>query len=170
MRRFATTILSATHTALQHWTMLQQCCNAIVVANRLVKYHAPLRSNATFCFSSVSRLPTSSSLSLCRAFFSFSILRTELNDMLVAKIGKSPTKRPRAFLVISSVTRKTHFDFVFFNESKSSWSSCKAAFCFARILLTDCSCWEACSSSSRRSFVMSVSRFLLSSIWEKQKN
>ena len=141
-------------------TMLQQCCNAIVVANHLVKYHAPLRSNATFCFSSVSRFPTSSSLSLCRAFFSFSILKNRI---------KWPVGRENRKGTVKKVTRNTHFDFVFFKASKSSWSSCKAAFCFARMLLTDCSCWEACSSSSRRSFVMSVSRFLLSSIWEQQK-
>ena len=150
-------------------TMLQQCCNAIVVANRLVKYHAPLRSNATFCFSSVSKFPTSSSLSLCRAFFSFSILKNRIKWPVGRENRKVTVKKVRAFLVISAVTRNTHFDFVFFKASKSSWSSCKAAFCFARMLLTDCSCWEACSSSSRRSFVMSVSRFLLSSIWEQQK-
>ena len=63
----------------------------------------------------------------------------------------------------------TYLDFDFFKESISSCSSCKAWFCLVRILLTDCSCWEACSSSSRLSLVMSLSRFLLSSIYGRKE-
>lgn len=60
-------------------------------------------------------------------------------------------------------------DLDFFKESNSSCSSCKAWFCLVRMLLTDCSCCEACSSSSRLSLVMSLSRFLLSSIYGRKK-